>query len=258
MQYNTSSKLCKPIVSVIMPAYNSRHTIATSIQSVKDQILTQWELLIIDDCSTESLEDIVSVFHDKRIHYIRLTRNKGVANARNIGIAKAQGRYIAFLDSDDIWHPEKLSMQLAFMQKNHYAFTYTWYRQFTGDISQLGNLVKTKPVVDYKELLKGNDIGCLTVMIDREQIQNIHMPSQRHEDYITWLNILKQGWKAYSLPKELAYYRKSSGSLTSNKWKSLIWTWRVYRESQKLDLLETGKYMIYYIYYGFLKHYLKN
>lgn len=255
MQYNTSSKSCKPIVSVIMPAYNSRHTIATSIQSVKDQVLTQWELLIIDDCSTEPLEDIVSAFHDKRIYYIHLTRNKGVANARNIGIAKAQGRYIAFLDSDDMWHPEKLSMQLAFMQKNHYAFTYTWYRQFTGDISQLGNLVKTKPVVDYKELLKGNDIGCLTVMIDREQIQDIHMPSQRHEDYITWLNILKQGWKAYSLPKELAYYRKGDDSLTSNKWKSLIWTWRVYRESQKLDLLETGKYMIYYIMSGIRKHY---
>lgn len=256
MQYNTSSKLCKPIVSVIMPAYNSCHTIAMSIQSVKDQVLTQWELLIIDDCSTEPLENIVSAFQDERIHYIRLAHNNGVANARNIGIAKAQGRYIAFLDSDDMWHPEKLSMQLAFMQKNHYAFTYTWYRQFTGDISQLGNLVKTKQVVDYRDLLKGNDIGCLTVMIDRKQIQNIHMPSQRHEDYITWLNILKQGYKAYSISKELAYYRKGNGSLTSNKWKSLIWTWNVYRKSQKLSLLSAGWYMYSYILGGIRKHYL--
>lgn len=256
MQDNTSLRPCMPVVSVIMPAYNSRHTIAASIQSVKDQVFTQWELLIIDDCSIEQISDIVLAFQDKRIHYIRLAQNKGVANARNIGIAKAQGRYIAFLDSDDMWHPEKLSMQLVFMQKNHYAFTYTWYRQFTGDISQLGNLVKTKPVVDYKELLKGNDIGCLTVMIDREQIQDIHMPSLRHEDYITWLNILKQGWKAYSLPKELAYYRKGDGSLTSNKWKSLVWTWRVYRESQDLSLLAASWYMACYIVGGIKKHYL--
>lgn len=255
MQYNTSPKSCMPVVSVIMPVYNSRHTIATSIQSVKEQVFTQWELLIIDDCSTEQIANIVLAFYDERIHYIRLAHNNGVANARNIGIAKAQGRYIAFLDSDDIWHPEKLSRQLAFMQKNHYAFTYTWYRQFAGDISHLGNLVKTKPCVDYKELLKGNDIGCLTVMIDRAQIPNLHMPSQRHEDYITWLNILKQGWQAYSLPKELAYYRKENGSLTSNKWKSLIWTWRVYRQSQELSLLFAGWYMICYIMSGIRKHY---
>ena len=185
MKYNEEIKQ-KPLISIIMPAYNSYETIQDSIQSACNQTYSRWELLVIDDCSTKDIQSIVIKFQDKRIHYIRLTHNKGVANARNIGIAKAQGRYIAFLDSDDMWHPEKLSMQLAFMQKNHYAFTYTWYRQFTGDISQLGNLVKTKPVVDYKELLKGNDIGCLTVMIDREQIQDIHMPSQRHEDYITW------------------------------------------------------------------------
>lgn len=255
MKYNEETKKL-PLISIIMPAYNSHKTIQDSIQSVCNQTYSKWELLVIDDCSTKDIQSIVIKFQDKRIHYIRLAHNKGVANARNIGIAKAQGRYIAFLDSDDMWHTEKLSMQLVFMQKNHYAFTYTWYRQFTGDISQLGNLVKTKPYVDYKELLKGNDIGCLTVMIDREQIQDIHMPSQRHEDYITWLNILKRGWKAYSLPKELAYYRKADGSLTSNKWKSLIWTWRVYRENQKLSLLSAGWCMICYIVGGISKHYL--
>ena len=255
MRYDEEIKQM-PLISIVMPAYNSYETIQDSIQSVCNQMYSKWELLVIDDCSTKNMQNIVTKFHDERIHYIRLTHNKGVANARNVGIAKAQGRYIAFLDSDDMWHPEKLSMQFAFMQKNHYAFTYTWYRQFTGDISQLGNLVKTKQVVDYKELLKGNDIGCLTVMIDREQIQNIHMPSQRHEDYITWLNILKQGWKAYSLPKELAYYRKSDGSLTSNKWKSLIWTWKVYRESQDLSLWAASWYMTCYIVGGIKKNYL--
>ena len=257
MRYNASSKPCMPLVSIIMPAYNSGKTIRDSIQSVYNQTYSQWELLIIDDCSTEPIEDSIFNFHDKRIRCIHLAQNQGVANARNVGISQAKGKYIAFLDSDDIWHPEKLSMQLAFMQKNHYAFTYTGYRQFTGDINNLGNLVKPKPYVDYRELLKGNDIGCLTVMIDRKQIQNIHMPSQRHEDYITWLNIRKQGWKAYSLPNELAYYRKGDGSLTSNKWKSLVWTWKVYRESQNLNFIQSSMYMGYYIYQGMLKHYLR-
>lgn len=120
-----------------------------------------------------------------------------------------------------------------------------------------GNLVKTKTAVDYRELLKGNDIGCLTVMIDRSQVHDIVMPSQRHEDYITWLNILKRGGKAYSLPKELAYYRKENGSLTSNKWKSLTWTWQVYRKSQNLNVLQSSLYMAYYIYSGLFKHYLR-
>lgn len=239
-----------------MPAYNSSKTIRDSIRSVCHQTYPNWELLIIDDCSEEDIESIVHEFEDQRIHYYRLPSNQGVACVRNKGISEAQGQYLAFLDSDDLWHPRKLFNQVSFMQKYHYAFTYTWYRQFSGDIHHLGNLVKTKTAVDYKELLKGNDIGCLTVMIDRSQVHDIVMPSQRHEDYITWLNILKRGGKAYSLLKELAYYRKENGSLTSNKWKSLIWTWQVYRKSQKLSLVSASFYMAYYIIRGMKKHFL--
>lgn len=246
-----------PLVSIIMPAYNSSHTIRDSIQSVCQQTYPNWELLVVDDCSTEDIAAIVREFPDSRIHYYRLSSNQGVSGARNKGIEEAKGQYIAFLDSDDLWHPRKLMNQVSFMQEYHYAFTYTWYRQFSEDIQHLGNLVRTKTFVDYKELLKGNDIGCLTVMIDRSQIQDIKMPSQRHEDYITWLNILKQGWRAYSLPKELAYYRKGKDSLTSNKWKSLTWTWDVYRQSQDLNVVQSSIYMGYYIYHGLLKHYLR-
>lgn len=246
-----------PLVSIIMPAYNSSKTIRDSIQSVCHQTYPNWELLIIDDCSDEDIEIIAHEFEDQRIRYYRLPTNQGVACARNKGISEAQGQYLAFLDSDDLWHPRKLFNQVSFMQKYHYAFTYTWYRQFSGNIHHLGNLVKTKTAVDYKELLKGNDIGCLTVMIDCSQVHDIAMPSQRHEDYITWLNILKQGGKAYSLPKELAYYRKENGSLTSNKWKSLTWTWQVYRKSQNLNVLQSSLYMSYYIYHGVIKHYLR-
>ena len=245
-----------PTVSVIMPAYNSSATLEDSIQSVVSQTFGDWELLVIDDCSQENLSSIVESFNDSRIHFIRFSRNSGVAAARNYGIEKARGRYLAFLDSDDLWLPEKLEKQLQFMEKNGYAFTYTWYQQFDHDTNHLGNIVRTKPVVDYRELLKGNDIGCLTVVLDHQKIKEITMPSQRHEDYITWLNILKQGWKAYSLPVVLAEYRKGNGSLTSNKWKSLLWTWKVYRDSQHLSLLRSGFCMAFYIFNGVRKHYI--
>lgn len=245
-----------PAVCVIMPAYNSGATLGESIQSVVSQSFTDWELLVIDDCSIEELQPIVEGFHDSRIHYIRLSENSGVAAARNRGIQEAKGRYIAFLDSDDLWLPEKLEKQLQFMEKNGYAFTYTWYQQFCHDTHDLGNIVKTKNKVNYAELLKGNDIGCLTVMLDRLQIEEIAMPAQRHEDYITWLNILKQGWTAYSLPLVLAEYRKGKETLTSNKWKSLLWTWKVYRDSQHLSLIRSGYCMAFYICNGLLKHYM--
>lgn len=254
MDYSTPKSSKKPVVSIVMPAYNSSATIEDSIESVLHQTFTDWELLIIDDCSEENIEKKVRGFQDKRIHYYRLVENHGVAYARNVAIKKARGRYLAFLDSDDLWLPAKLKHQIQFMEKNHYAFTYTWYRQFEESAQNPGRLIKTKAWVSYERLLHGNDIGCLTVMIDRNQILTVYMPEERHEDYIAWLNILKQGGKAYSLPKELAYYRKEKGSLTSNKWKSLIWTWKVYRKSQKLSLILSAYYLGYYIINGFKKH----
>ncbi|WP_296400675.1 glycosyltransferase family 2 protein [Acidaminococcus timonensis] len=244
-----------PNVSIIMPAYNSRNTIGASIQSVISQTFTDWELLIIDDCSPETMKDIADSFHDERIKYIRLLKNSGVAAARNMGISQAKGRYIAFLDSDDFWLPEKLEKQLQFMQNNGYAFTYTWYRQFEDDPAHPIRLVKTKNFVDYRKLLRGNDIGCLTVMIDRKQIPEIHMPSEKHEDYITWLNLLKKGYQAYSLQEDLARYRLSQHSVSGDKKKSLVWTWKVYRESQGLSILEAGFYFICYVIGGLKKHF---
>lgn len=247
-----------PTVSVIMPAYNCRKTLAESISSVKAQTFKDWELLVVDDCSSEPLADIIDSFHDERIHYVRLLENSGVAKARNTGIALAKGRYIAFLDSDDLWLPEKLKKQMAFMQEHQYAFTYTWYSQFKESPEQPVRLVRTKESVDYKNLLKGNDIGCLTVMIDREQIPHIEMPPDKHEDYITWLNILRQyKVRAYSLSEDLARYRISDNSISADKKKSLQWTWDVYRKSQGLSIIKAGFYFSYYIYYGVKKHYIK-
>lgn len=244
------------LVSIIMPVYNGEATIAESIESVLKQTYSLWELIIVDDCSTDSTSKIVESYkEDSRIRYYRQNENFGVAAARNKAISMANGRYIAFLDSDDLWLPKKLEQQIFFMENNHYGFTYTEYRQFIDNPQKAGKLVKVQDSVGYKELLRGNDIGCLTVVLDRYFFPNIRMPKERHEDYITWLNLLHDGQKAYGLHKDLARYRKSVKSLTGNKWQSLQWTWDVYRKSQKLSRYESMKSMWYYIIKGIKKHY---
>ena len=243
------------LVSIIMPVHNGAATIGESIESVQTQSYEKWELIIIDDCSTDGTKTVVEGYHDQRIRYHCLQRNCGVAQARNKGISMALGRYVAFLDSDDLWLPEKLAEQLAFMQQKRCGFSYTEYRQFVDTVSQIGHLIRIHDYVDYRGLLKGNEIGCLTVMIDRSIFPEIVMPSSRHEDYITWLNLLRTGKKAYGIHKDLARYRKSSKSLTGNKWRSLKWTWDVYRKSQNLSRRESLKNMYHYIIKGLKKHY---
>lgn len=246
-----------PLVSIIMPAYNSSATLGESIQSVVSQTFGDWELLVIDDCSQENLYSIVESFNDSRIHFIRLSRNSGVAAARNRGIQEAKGRYIAFLDSDDLWHPEKLEKQLHFMEKNGYAFTYTWYSQFKDIPTKTIRLITTKSCVSYDELLYGNDIGLLTVMIDYRKLPNLQMPLVHHEDYITWLNILRDdNIIAYALNEDLALYRISNHSLSSNKFACLNWTWKIYRENQHISFLKSCYIMLFYIAKSIKKHYL--
>ena len=243
------------LVSIIMPVYNGVRTIGKSIESVLAQTYPRWELIIIDDCSTDDTKTVVACYQDERIRYWCQSQNLGVAKARNKGISMAQGRYIAFLDSDDLWLPEKLAEQLSFMHRNNYGFTYTEYRHFTDDHHNVGKIIKVQDCVSYKELLKGNDIGCLTVMLDRQIFPDIKMPSERHEDYITWLNLLRIGKNAYGLHKDLARYRKTAESLTGNKWQSFKWTWDVYRKSQGLSCHESLKNICYYIIKGLKKHY---
>lgn len=243
------------LVSIIMPVHNGAETIGESIESVLAQTYPRWELIIVDDCSEDATQNVIEGYPDKRIRYSRLSQNCGVAQARNTGINMAKGRYIAFLDSDDLWLPEKLTHQISFMMKKRCAFSYTEYRHFTQKIENTGRLVHVHEYVDYKKLLRGNDIGCLTVMLDRAVFPKVEMPKARHEDYITWLNLLKTGAKAYGLKEDLARYRKSNKSLTGNKWQSLKWTWDVYRKSQKLTRFAAIRNMCHYVVKGLRKHY---
>ena len=246
------------LVSIVMPAYNSEEFISDAIASLQVQTYADWELIIVDDASADMTAEIGQKYAvaDSRIQCLRQAYNTGVAEARNRAIRVAQGRYLAFLDSDDLWLPHKLEHQLAFMRCNEYVFTYTEYRQFHEDPAIPGALIRTQDSVNYHDLLKGNDIGCLTVMLDRKAFPHIEMPHVRHEDYVTWLNLLcTSGSRAYALHEDLARYRKSTDSLTASKRRSLIWTWQVYRRTQRLSWMKSLYYLLHYAVRGIRKHY---
>ncbi|MBQ9012691.1 MAG: glycosyltransferase family 2 protein [Bacilli bacterium] len=246
----------KELVSIITPMYNSEKYIGQTIESVLNQTYQEWEMLIIDDCSNDNSPNIVKEYVqiDKRIRYIRVKENKGVSNARNIGLQQARGRFIAFLDSDDIWSYSKLENQIDFMIEKNCTITFTSYELIDEDSNKLGKEIKVPSEVRYNDLLKGNILGCLTVIIDKSKIDfDIEMSSARHEDYILWLSILKKGHIAYGIDKILAKYRKSSTSLSGNKVKSAIWTWNVYRNIENLSLYKSIYYFINYIINGIKK-----
>lgn len=263
MKENTSTitdnnKYIDNLVSIITPAYNAAAYIAETIESVLAQTYTSWEMFIANDCSKDNTAEIVQsyVAKDKRIKLITLKRNSGVAVARNTAIQKAKGRYIAFLDSDDLWKKEKLQQQIGFMRQNGYVFTYTSYEHFQKGKERIKNKVQIPESLNYKQALKGNKIACLTVMLDRKQISKIYFMSKKHEDYILWLNILKQGISAYGIQESLALYRTgNTKSISGNKLQSAIWTWKVYRENQELSVLNSMYYMWFYIINGIRKHF---
>lgn len=247
------------LVSVIMPAYNSEKYIGEAIESVLNQSYKNWELIIVNDASSDNTENIIKAYAAKnnKIVLISLSENKGVSNARNVAISSAKGRYMAFLDSDDIWTNDKLARQISYMQENDYCFTYHDYILFNTTMSkESGKVIKVPNSLDYNELLKGNCTGsCLTTVVDRNFIRRIRMPNQRHEDFICWLNILKE-YKvhAYGLNEVLGYYRVGKSSVSSNKLRSAYWTWKVYRDTQKIGFLDAIFYFFNYAIKGVLKY----
>ncbi len=208
------------LVTVITPAYNAERHIRYAIESVINQDYKNWEMLIVDDCSKDNTKQVVQDYskEDNRIKLISIEKNGGVANARNIALRRAKGKYVAFLDSDDLWKPNKLSKQIEFMKKNNCYFTFSSYELINDEGIPLDKTIRVPKVVDYKRLLKGNPIGCLTVVLDKEKIGKIEMPNVGHEDYATWLNIVQSGITAYGIDEELALYRKTENSLSSNIW----------------------------------------
>jgi teichuronic acid biosynthesis glycosyltransferase TuaG len=229
----------EPLVSVITPVYNAEKFIEKTIKSVQGQTYTNWEMLLVDDVSSDRSVEIISkyVSLDSRIKLIQLEENSGAAIARNTAIENSIGKYIAFLDSDDLWHPEKLAKQIRFMQSDNKAFSFTAYELMNEDGVKTGKEVHVPSSIDYDGLLKNTIIGCLTVMLDKEQTGPIEMVNIRtRQDFVLWLDLLKRGHLAYGLDEVLAYYRKVEGSISSNKIKTARRNWHVYREIEKLPL----------------------
>ena len=238
------------LVSVIMPAYNSGAYIAGAVKSVLAQTYEKLELIISDDCSSDDTVTIAkkAANGDERVNFINSEINTGVAGARNRALRQASGRYIAFLDSDDIWTQDKLDKQIKAMKANGHGLSYGSYGFINEDGNVSGNRVaKIHKEADYNSLLRDNFIGLLTVVVDRNQTGAFEFTDFRHEDLVLWLHFSKMGIRMEGLDDSLAYYRISGGSLSGNKLKAASWRWRVYRKAEGLSLIKSVWYMVNYI-----------
>src|SRR5699024_3337644 len=241
----------QPLVSIITPAYNSARFIHEAIESVLAQTYTNWEMIIVDDCSTDDTMEIVQTYAEKdaRIKLYQLEENSGSGVARNRAMDESQGRFIAFLDSDDVWMPEKLTRQMAFMLDNGIAFSFTKYVRMHEDGTVTDAITEAPATVEYDNLMKHCVIGCLTVMLDRSKIGEQRMLEIRtRKDYAFWLTLTSQGFNAYGLPEVLAKYRLVENSISSNKLKAAKQNWRLYYEIEDQPLWKSIWYFVNYAF----------
>lgn len=245
------------LVSIIMPVFNAQEFLQESIESVRNQSYPDWELLAVDDCSQDdSLKILQEVaLQDARIKVIQLDQNQGAAVARNAGLQRAKGRYLAFIDSDDRWHFDKLERQLDFMISNQYAFSYTNFSFMDESGQMIKSRVDLPEKLDYHGLLKETAIACSTVMLDRKKIKDFQMPLVRKgQDTATWLMLMRtRKVSAYGLDVVLNDYRQVKGSISSNKWQALKRTWHTYRHLEQLPLIPCCYYFCQYVLHAILR-----
>ncbi|WP_421710992.1 glycosyltransferase family 2 protein [Alcanivorax sp.] len=244
-----------PEVSIITPCYNAQQTLARTIESVLSQDFQSWELLLVDDKSTDDtcLQAEAFCDHDDRIKLIKLKKNAGAAVARNTGIDSAKGRYIAFIDADDQWENNKLSIQIGQMKEHGWPLSYTAYTRVDQTDSCI-NKVGVPATVHYRYLLKTNYIGCSTAIYDSEQLGKVFMPELRkRQDFGLWLRILKKTDFGYGINLALTRYRVQQVSLSANKRNTVAYNWRLYRDVERLNLLMAGYYFANYAIRGLLR-----
>jgi len=248
------------LVSIITPVYNSEKFINETATSVFNQTYTNWEWILIDDCSTDKSWYILNKLseRDSRVKIYKNTKNLKSGITRNLAIKKAEGDYIAFLDSDDLWHKDKLAIQIPFMKENNYFFSHTSY----GYIDEKGDKIKStlhvSIEVSYKQLLKRTEISCLTAIYNANKIGKFYMSEHANkQDYALWLKILKSGVKSYGIDQELAYYRQVNNSATSNKYKLILKHILFLKETQSFSTLEALYYTAYWMINGFVRFFVK-
>ena len=230
------------LVSVITPTYNCGKFIGATIASVQNQDYNNWKMIIVDDCSQDETKNIVTEIaaKDDRIKYFCLEKNSGAAVARTKAMQLANGEYIAFLDSDDLWVPNKLTSQLAFMKDNGYAFTCTAYEQIDENGELLGKVIKTISKTDYNRLLLDCPVGNSTVVYSVKQMGKFEVPNiRKRNDDALWLKMLKKEQYIYGMQDVLMQYRIRSGSISNNKLKVIKYHWILYREIEHLGVLRS-------------------
>lgn len=246
-----------PTVSVVTPAYNASEYIESTIESVREQTYPDWEMIVVDDGSQDDTKSRVAgtAAKDDRIKLIECNKNEGPGPARNRAMIQAGGKYVAFLDADDLWHPEKLERQLDFMAQSGAYFSYTAYQMLSNQNHQIQSIVPARARTSYADLLKNTNIGCLTVMIDMQKVDDLRMPNiPVRQPLVLWLKLLRTYGPANGLNEILASYRVREGSISRNKRRAALGVWRVYREFENLSLPYAAWYFTNYAVRGFLRN----
>lgn len=242
-------------VTIITPLYNCSQFLEATLCSVLSQTYQNWEVIMVDDCSSDNSVSVAKKFVEKdhRIKLIQLDKNSGAAAARNKAIEAAFGCFIAFLDSDDLWAPDKLEKQVQFMLDQDIAFSFSAYEKIDEEGVPF-DVVSVPNKISYKQLLKTNVIGCLTAMYDVEKLGKVYMPvNTKREDFATWLAILKKVDYAYGMPDVLAQYRVYASQSSAKKTKMAKENWRLYRDIEQLGMLRSAYYFTHYAVRGVLR-----
>lgn len=240
------------LVSIVTPVYNVEQFLRQNIESVLSQTYTNFEMLLVDDCSTDGSRAILEEYavKDSRIKPIFLNENSGAAVARNAAIEKSSGRFIAFIDSDDVWRPEKLAIQIKYMKSNKYGFTYTKYERIREDNTIIHDAADLPSKLNYSNLLKNTAIATSTVVLDKELVGDFRIVNvRRGQDTATWLKLLREKIEfAHLCDNILGYYRDTEGSLSDDKLVALKRTWNTYRNIERLPLPKAVYYFTSYVF----------
>lgn len=245
----------RDLVTIIMPSYNTGRFIEETIKSVLDQTYSNWELIVVDDCSTDNTDEIVKKYlADTRIHYIKNLTNSGAAISRNRALSEAKGKWIAFLDSDDLWETDKLQKQIRFMEDNDYHFSYTNYIEIDEESKPNGKVITGPRRITKCGMYNYCWMGCLTVMYDAEYVGIVQISDiKKNNDYAMWLKVCEKA-DCYLLDETLAKYRKRSGSISNHGYTKLIkWHYILYRNAQNKDLLSAFILTVRNLIFGVIK-----